>query len=155
MLFLKNLELRKMYNLFIFTFPFNVIAVGNIYPFQLQIRNFGVASHVSGHLSSCYLITWMKLLGAFLYVSGCVPPFLLIYFWEGGLLADRVGICLVVSITKPIKVTHLYSHHQCMGGLSHKKCILSHPTPNPYTQRQPLSVLLAVFFPLGIHCYNF
>ena len=76
-------------------------------------------------------------------------------FLGGGLLADRVGICLVVSITKQIKVTHLYSHQQCMGGLSHKKCILSHPTPNPDTQRQHLSVLLAVFFPLGIYGYNF
>ena len=64
-----------MYNLFIFTFCFFVIAVGDIYPFYPGIRNFGVAAHVSGYLSSYHLITWMKLLGASLYVSGSMPPF--------------------------------------------------------------------------------
>ena len=34
----------------------------------------------------------MKLLGASLYVSGSMPPFFLVYFWKGGLLADRVGV---------------------------------------------------------------
>lgn len=118
-----------MYSPFIFTFFFLVIAIGDILciPFGLVL---GILESnlllmlMDMHLSQYLIIIDKAAMSIFLHVCQWLyASFLFDIFLGVGLLADRIGICSVVGITKQFKSGWIDSpyHQQCMRGFSPEK----------------------------------